>query len=565
MTSPEPTPVLVDADWHASALATSPWLHADVQLEEFARSLAADNVSRREDAARRSVELCTATGGAHVVRAAEVSFEVFIQTLALLLDLRDAARASGVPVRRWASEQRARLTSLPDRLVQRSIRDATSTSDTDALDAVADAELARFGASGTDPLHAALARRLRITTESLGPTFVKFGQLIGSAEGLLPPGVVAEFARCHDTVRPVPSAAVMAAVETALGPVDDVFASFDPKPLAAASIAQVHAATLRDGRDVVVKVQRPDVRKRIERDIAVLARLARTSSGVELMATLNLEGMVELFAGTVIEELDFRLEAENMIDVGLCIEHAGITDVAVPRPIPGLVTPTVLVMDRLHGQRMREQTTASQAERLALLRVGTQAVIEGALTYGLFHGDMHAGNMLLCDDGRYGLLDFGIVGRFDHAQRWALMRWLVSFSSDDLSLQMRALADLGAFPPDTDLEEVTNKVDVVLAKIASDDTNAVDEVTRNFELIARILVHHGMRLPKELSLFFKNLVHVSGAIRTLDPEGTETLDVEGMLDSARASYRASVDDHGVDGGTGDRTGGGSAGGSGIGR
>ena len=548
MTSADPTPVLVDADWHANALATSVWLHADPQLEVFARRLAADNVAVRADAVRRSGELCAASGTAHVLRAAEVSFEVFIQSLALLLDLRDAARASGVPVRRWATEQRRRLASLPDRMVRRSIEDVLdegtpgdAAAAAESLDPLGDAGLARLGVSGTDPLHAALARRLRITTESLGPTFVKFGQLIGSAEGLLPPGVVAEFARCHDTVRPVPSAAIVAAVETALGPLDEVFSSFDPKPLAAASIAQVHAAVLRDGREVVVKVQRPDVRTRIERDIAVLARLARTSSGVELMSTLNLEGMIELFAATVVEELDFRLEAENMIDVGLCIEHAGIDDVVVPRPVPGLVTPTVLVMERLHGSRMREETTASRSERLALLRVGTQAVIEGALTYGLFHGDMHAGNMLLLDDGRYGLLDFGIVGRFDHAQRWALMRWLVSFSSDDLSLQMRALADLGAFPPDTDLEEVTGKVDVVLAKIASDDAHAVDEVTRNFELIARILVHHGMRLPKELSLFFKNLVHVSGAIRTLDPEGTETLDVNGMLDGARASYRSTVD------------------------
>ncbi|MCC7076565.1 MAG: AarF/ABC1/UbiB kinase family protein, partial [Acidimicrobiia bacterium] len=134
------------------------------------------------------------------------------------------------------------------------------------------------------------------------------------------------------------------------------------------------------------------------------------------------------------------------------------------------------------------------------------------------HGDLHAGNMLVLEDGRHGLLDYGIVGRFDEAQRWALTRWLGSIATEDLPLQIEALGDLGAFPPGTDLDELAKQVEVVLEKIATEDPERLGDIAHDFELIARLLAAHGLRLPSELALFLKNLLHVTGQARRLAPE-----------------------------------------------
>ncbi|MBX7160919.1 MAG: phosphotransferase, partial [Acidimicrobiia bacterium] len=379
---------------------------------------------------------------------------------------------------------------------------------------------ARRGATGAaDPVRAALAARLRAACEALGPTFVKFGQLLGSADGLLPPEIVAEFGGCRDDVAPLGFEIVRREAERALGRLDEHFATIDARPLAAASIAQVHAGVLHDGTEVVVKIQRPGVRAVVERDVAVLHALTATVERVDIATTANLSGMVALFAQTVLEELDFRLEAENMIEIALSLEEAGAVDVAVPHPLPWGVTPTVLVMERLHGRRLHdpEHGPGGTVDALALLRTGTQAVLECALTHGLFHGDMHAGNMLLLADGRYGLLDFGIVGRFDAGQRRALWEWITAMLTDDLAAQLAALDGLGAFPPGTDVEALAAGLDLALTALEDGDTG-FEEVAVGFERIARILQAHGMRVPKELALFLKNLLHVNGAMRTLAPE-----------------------------------------------
>ncbi|MGE3621050.1 MAG: ABC1 kinase family protein, partial [Acidimicrobiia bacterium] len=205
-------------------------------------------------------------------------------------------------------------------------------------------------AGGPDSV-ADLSRRLRLAAESLGPTYVKLGQIISAGEGIFPPELVDEFRLCRDQVPPEPFAVVRRVVEEDLGrPLEEVFAHLDVQPLAAASIAQVHRAVLRSGEDVVVKVQRSTVARRVRADLRVMSWLAPLLVGRIPVASLaNPPALVDLFAETISEELDFRIEAQNMLDVARSLAELDQRGYVVPRPHPELVTRRVLVMERLEG------------------------------------------------------------------------------------------------------------------------------------------------------------------------------------------------------------------------
>ncbi|HEY7938534.1 MAG TPA: AarF/UbiB family protein, partial [Acidimicrobiales bacterium] len=198
---------------------------------------------------------------------------------------------------------------------------------------------------------AGLSRRLRLAAEALGPTYIKLGQIISSGEGLFPEELVAEFRLCRDQVPAVPYDEVRRVVQRELGHrLEAVFSEFDPTPLAAASIAQVHAATLTTGERVVVKVQRPNVGTLVRNDLRVMSWIAPVLVGrIPIAALANPPALVELFAETITEELDFRLEGANMLDVARSFHDLGQQGYVVPRPHPELVTPRVLVMERLAG------------------------------------------------------------------------------------------------------------------------------------------------------------------------------------------------------------------------
>jgi ubiquinone biosynthesis protein len=366
-----------------------------------------------------------------------------------------------------------------------------------------------------------LSRRLRLAAESLGPTYIKLGQILSSGEGIFPPDLVSEFKRCRDQVPAEPFALVRQVVEEDLGrPLEEVFERFHPAPLAAASIAQVHLATLLTGEEVVVKVQRPAVGQLVHRDLRVMAWLAPFLVGrIPVAALANPPALVELFAETITEELDFRLEAENMLDVARAYADLGQRDYVVPRPHPTLVTRRVLVMQRLEGFKFDDVAgmKAGGVDTEKVVRAGMVGFMEGAMIHGIFHGDLHGGNLFVLRDGRTALLDFGIVGRLSEPRRLAFLRLLLSATANDLHGQLEALRDLGALPPDTDLAAVVKELGLDRPPIDPTKLSA-DELVKEIQQTIKALLGIGARMPKELMLFVKNLVFLDGAIATLAPD-----------------------------------------------
>ncbi len=389
------------------------------------------------------------------------------------------------------------------------------------------------GRAGGDT--AGLAWRLRRAAEGLGPTFIKLGQIISSGEGLFPPELVDEFKRCRDQVPPEPFDVVRRTVEADLGrPLEDVFESFDVRPLAAASIAQVHAARLRSGEDVVVKVQRPDVARLVHHDLRAMAWVAPHLVGrIPVSALANPPALVELFADTIVEELDFRVEAANMLDVAAMLRQLEQTGYVVPRPHPALVTRRVLVMQRLDGFKFDDVAGMRQAgvDTERVVRTAMIALMEGAMIAGIFHGDLHGGNLLVLADGRTGLLDFGIVGRLDDERRVAFLRLMVAATTNDLKGQMAALRDLGALPPETDLRAVIRDLGFDQAPV-DPTTLTGDQLVKEVQRVVKGLLGYGARMPKELMLYVKNLVFLDAAIARLAPD----LDILGEIASISVRF-----------------------------
>jgi ubiquinone biosynthesis protein len=228
---------------------------------------------------------------------------------------------------------------------------------------------------------------------------------------------------------------------------------------------------------------------------------------------------VELFAETIVEELDFRLEADNMLDVARVYAELGQRDFVVPRPHPTLVTRRMLVMERLDGFNFGDVAGmhAAGIDTEAVVRSGMIGFLEGCMMHGLFHGDLHGGNLFVLPSGKIALLDFGITGRMTEPKRLALLSLIVGAINGDLATQVGAMRDLGAFPDDVDVPSVIERLGLDRAPV-DPTTMTPDELVAEMQRTIKTLLSLGARLPKELMLFVKNLMFLDGAIATLAPD-----------------------------------------------
>ena len=374
---------------------------------------------------------------------------------------------------------------------------------------------------GSEKSRLGLSSRLRVSFQHLGPTYIKLGQILSSGDGIFPEEVVSQFKLLRYRVPAEPFEVVRATLEAELaGPLEQTFASFDPVPIAAASIAQVHRAVLRTGEEVVVKVQRTNVASLVRHDLAVMSFIAPFLVGrIPVSALANPPALIELFAETIVEELDFRLEADSMLDVGRVLALTNQRSIIVPRPHPTLVTRRMLVMESLSGYAwddvtgMRDAGIATQE----VLRGLVIAFLEGALLYGVFHGDLHGGNLFVQPTGRVALLDHGITGRLDEPQRRAFLRLLVGGTTNDIPSQIEALRELGALPADAETADLIR--DLNLDRPSQDITLlSAEELTAEIRDLTKQLLSYGVKMPKELMLFVKDMLFLDGAVATMAPE-----------------------------------------------
>lgn len=379
----------------------------------------------------------------------------------------------------------------------------------------------REGRQGGEVSRQGLSRRLREAFEGLGSAYIKLAQIISSGRGLFPEELVLEFKHCLDQVPPDPYEDVRRTLEEELGaPLESVFESFEPECLAAASIAQVHAARLKTGEDVVVKVQRANVDSLVRSDIAAMAWVAPKLVGrIPIAALANPPALVELFAETVLEELDFRLEAQNMLDIARVLKRGGQEGLIVPRPHPELVTRRVLVMERLSGFSYDdiEGMEAAGIETQSVLQSMLISFLEGAMIYGVFHGDLHGGNLFVMEDGRVALLDYGMTGRLSQKQRSAFLMMMMAGAVSNMRGQLEAFRDLGALDENADLDELMRLLK--LDQTPRDPTKmSGEEIAGEIQQVLKALMAEGARLPKPLMLYAKDMLFFDGAVNQLAPD-----------------------------------------------
>ena len=302
--------------------------------------------------------------------------------------------------------------------------------------------MARLGIDGTRRGDATadaapdLPRRARLALEALGPTFVKLGQILATRADLLPPEWIAELEQLHSQAATLPFAALRPAVEEALGePPERCFASFDAEPLAAASIAQVHRATLRDGRPVVVKIRRPDIGPRIEADLRLIAHFAAVVETASAEARrFRPAALVRQLAEALLAELDFRTEGLNADR--LREDFADQPRVVVPVIHWEWSSEALLVMDHVDGVAPRDAATLRDRgiDPAAIAALGADMVLDMILINGRFHADPHPGNLLCLPGNGIGLLDFGMMGHVSPRRRQEVIGFVQSFVAGDPAL-----------------------------------------------------------------------------------------------------------------------------------
>ncbi|HEY4083207.1 MAG TPA: ubiquinone biosynthesis regulatory protein kinase UbiB [Burkholderiaceae bacterium] len=365
--------------------------------------------------------------------------------------------------------------------------------------------------------------RLRLALETLGPIFVKFGQVLSTRRDLVPLDIVEELSKLQDSVPPFPAAASRALVEKAFGrSVEELFASFDAEPVASASIAQVHFAVLKDGREVAVKVLRPGMLDIIDDDIALLRTLA---AWIERLSAdgrrLKPREVVAEFDTYLHDELDLVREAANAAQLRRNMD--GLNLVMVPEMIWDLCRPEVIVMERMKG------VPISQIERLRdagidikkLARDGVTIFFTQVFRDGFFHADMHPGNIQVSLDpatfGRYVALDFGIIGTLTETDKEYLAQNFIAFFRRDYKRVAELHIESGWVPPDTRVNDLESAVRTVCEPHFDrplKDISLGQVLMRLFQTSRRFNVE----IQPQLVLLQKTLLNVEGLGRHLDPE-----------------------------------------------
>jgi ubiquinone biosynthesis protein len=364
------------------------------------------------------------------------------------------------------------------------------------------------------------AARFRELLAELGPTFIKLGQLLSTRRDVLPAGWITELETLQDDCPPLPISEVRDAIERGLGqPIEAVFAELDPLPLASASIAQVHRARTHGGEQVVVKVQRPDIRPRIESDLALLYYLARLLEAViEETGVYTPTAVIEEFDRTIHEELDFEHEASNAR--AMRAANQGREKVVIPRVHDALSSSQVLTLDFIEGTRLNDVTAEGGFDNETIARNIMESAFRQLFEDGLFHGDPHPGNILVQPGNRLALLDFGLVGRLTRPQKEMLVTLIVAVALRDADSMARMFDKIGVPDSRAPVGALRGDIEAILDRYLGLRLDQIRTATLLGDLLD-LAVRHKIRVPKEYAVLAKAAMTVEGIIRRLYP----TLDI----------------------------------------
>lgn len=364
----------------------------------------------------------------------------------------------------------------------------------------------------------ASAEDLARDLEKLGPTFIKLGQLLSTRADLLPGPYLDALTRLQDQIEPIKFEEVERIVSSELGVrISKAFSDFEPAPLAAASLSQVHRACMRDGRIVVVKVQRPNIRELIVDDLEALGEIAHfLDSHTELGKRYEFVNMLSNLRKSLLRELDFTVEAQNLVTIQQNLSE--FEDIVVPEPIDSYTTTRVLTMELITGKKI---TSLSPLRLLEIDAAGLadelfRAYLKQILVDGLFHADPHPGNVFLTDDDSIALLDLGMVGRVTRAFQDNLLRLLLAISEGRGDVAAEAAIKMGEPKDNFDRTEFTNRIVELVAENSDAVLSRLNAGVITLE-ITKISADCWFRLPAEFTMIAKALMNLDRVVYTLDP------------------------------------------------
>jgi ubiquinone biosynthesis protein len=367
-----------------------------------------------------------------------------------------------------------------------------------------------------ETLALSIPERLRMIFEELGPTFIKFGQILSIRRDVLPEEYVSEFEKLQDAVPPFSYAEVSRLIVEEFGQdVKEVFEEFASEPLASASIAQAHLARTKSGQDVIVKVQRPQIRQMILKDLAIMEHLAHLlARRVPESRRYDPVGLVEEFRRAILLELDFRREGRNADRVR---EHLrDMPGVVVPQVFWDYSAPRVLTVEYMAGQGLRDVLSRPAEERHHIAANLYKAFLKQVFEDGFFHADPHPGNLLFLADARVVLLDFGIVGRVSRDRLAGLVTMLLAIMEQDVETLLDECIELGLMPRDLDRRIIQYEIEELLAEhldLPLRDISFGHILETLFEMGRK----HRLRVHSNLVLLGKTMMTLEAVIRALDP------------------------------------------------
>ena len=362
------------------------------------------------------------------------------------------------------------------------------------------------------------AEELASDLEKLGPTFIKIGQLLSTRADLLSPPYLEALSRLQDSVAPFSFADVEEIVTSELGVrISKAFAEFDPEPVAAASLGQVHRARLRDGRPVAVKVQRPRIREQILEDLEAFGEVTELVDRQSARGAPPLSETVEEFRKALLAELDYKQEARNLVTIGKNL--AEFERIVVPSPVEDYTTSRVLTMDYVSGRKI---TAVSPVMRLeidgsALAEELFRAYLKQILIDGFFHADPHPGNVFVTEDRRLALIDLGMVARISSEMQEKLLKLLLAVSEGHSDEAAKHAIEIGRKLERFDAENFRRQTADLIGRY-QDATVGEIQIGRVILELTRVSGETGLALPSELTLLGKTLLHLDEIGRTLDPE-----------------------------------------------